>query len=775
MQIKYSLLASSAVLAAVFSPVVRAQEQAADMPVAQQSPSGDGDIVVTARRREEGLSKVPVAISAFGSEALEKQSIRSEADLQSAVPGLTIRESGSNNIINYSIRGQSIDAYTNSPPAVLPYINEFQVSSFSASAFFDLENVQVLKGPQGTLFGRNTTGGAVLYQTARPGNEAKGFFSVRGGNFDNYQVQAAATVPLAPWASLRIAGNISDGGAYVRNLYTGKKVGDNTNKAVRGTLAIEPIDGLRNSVTVQYSTDRGTNTPTLAYQANACGATLPDGTALNAFAACLYTPGNPTFDALVAARPDLYPGGIQSFVDYQKKLGPWKAMVNSPLTHRAKTLFIINTTEVDLTDELTLKNIIGWNKSSKNDRYDFDGSPYGIYENRTDTAKGQAQSTRQFSEELQLQGKVLDGALDFTIGVYYANQRDSLVSEGQFFDLSPLAPFSPLTYVFAVTDRSLAGFAQATYNITDALHLTGGFRYSQDKITGRNLPGSVYGVTSQKLKNDKESYTASLDYQVTPQLMVYATTRGSWRAGGFNFTGTPIDETGANGGNIFLPETTKDVEVGAKYNGYVGGMRFNVTADVYTQWVKNVQRANFQVINGNPALFTGNVPKAKISGGELSVTLKPASWLELGGAGTYTDAKFTDPVGIIAGVPVTYGPYADVAKWSGSAYAQLTKELAGNAGSVSLRGDIYGQTGVYFSNLADSYTPGTRIPGYTITNLRLSWDDVMGENVSLALYVRNVFNKEYYAGGLPAGSGFGVNSVSPGRPRMYGAEMRFNF
>ncbi|MBL0116833.1 MAG: Plug domain-containing protein [Sphingomonadales bacterium] len=130
--------------------------------------ASESDIIVTARRTEEKLQDVPVAVTAFGQQALAERRISSESDLQTATPGLTVRQTISSNQINYAIRGQSIDAFSFTAPAVTAYFNEVQVGGTSATSFFDLQSIQVLKGPQGTLFGRNATGGAVLYSAAKP-------------------------------------------------------------------------------------------------------------------------------------------------------------------------------------------------------------------------------------------------------------------------------------------------------------------------------------------------------------------------------------------------------------------------------------------------------------------------------------------------------------------------------------------------------------------------------------------------------------------------------
>ena len=197
---------------------------------AGSTESGDAGldaIVVTARRREESLERVPVAITAFGPGQLEDLQIHTEADLQSETPGLTIRETSSQNQFNYSIRGQSVDAFSGSSPGVLPYVDDLQVSATTSTAFFDLQSVQVLKGPQGTLFGRNATGGAVLYETQKPTDDFGGYISGKVGNFDTQELQGALNLPLiGNKVLLRISGLTDSSRGYVHNLYDGAWLGE---------------------------------------------------------------------------------------------------------------------------------------------------------------------------------------------------------------------------------------------------------------------------------------------------------------------------------------------------------------------------------------------------------------------------------------------------------------------------------------------------------------------------------------------------------------------
>ncbi len=190
-------------------------------PAAEQG----GEILVTARRRSENIEKVPISITAIGGEQLRTRSIFSDTDLQTAVPGLTIRQNGSSNQYTYAIRGQSIDTYTNSPPAVLPYIDEVQIVTHSANPLYDLEGIQVLKGPQGTLFGRNTTGGAILFQTAKPDDKFGGYILGRYGNFNSRHVEGAVSLPVSDKIAFRIAGDYTGGGAFVRNIASHSRLG----------------------------------------------------------------------------------------------------------------------------------------------------------------------------------------------------------------------------------------------------------------------------------------------------------------------------------------------------------------------------------------------------------------------------------------------------------------------------------------------------------------------------------------------------------------------
>ena len=242
--------------------------ETADTAVAASTaarPSGGDleEITVTATRRAESQSKVPVAVTAFNSESLVARGITTETDLQQSVPGLTVKTTASQNQINYTIRGQTLDAFSGSSPGVLPYFNDVVVSSQTATAFYDLASVQVLKGPQGTLFGRNATGGAVLYTSADASDTFGGYFTIKNGNYDLREYQGAINLPVvAGKVDLRLAADFTNETGYVTNLTDGSTLGDTAAKSGRATLRnyadrqVDDNDSDPIRVVRRYGTDR---------------------------------------------------------------------------------------------------------------------------------------------------------------------------------------------------------------------------------------------------------------------------------------------------------------------------------------------------------------------------------------------------------------------------------------------------------------------------------------------------------------------------------------
>ncbi|MDE2410273.1 MAG: TonB-dependent receptor [Sphingomonadales bacterium] len=774
---KYMLLlsAASAGLFATASPAL-----ADDAPGATAARD---EIVVTARRRSESLQDVPVAVAALSAAAIEARGIHSEADLQLAIPGLMVLSANNNNEINYVMRGEAVDAYSGSPPGVQPYIDEVPLPMMSSTAFYDLENVQAVKGPQGTLFGRNSTGGAVLFQTHKPTSDFGGYGSIQYGNLNRLIAEAAVNLPLADIAALRVAGTATSGGAYVRNLYDNALLGDNQERSLRATLDLHLSPEISNETMVQIGKATGTNVPNTMYYAIPCG--QPSG-----FNSCTYSPSNQPFfnnllsGATFAGYPGgyVYPGGFQNLPAFLASKGPYVIDANVSFTHDSSSELVINKTEWQASPLLTIKNVFGYSHSKNAIGYDTDFSPYPIIQQYAPgaaiTGAPQPVETAKmttWSDELQFQGKTGDGRLTYLVGLFYNSYAEDYYSPLWIGAFNASVAYNALT-----NNKSYAVFAQATYKLADNLNLTVGGRYTWEKIRMRQLAQSLFGAGNpQSAEQSDPSWTASLDYHLSREIMVYATTRGSWRRGGFNWanppTPTPLTAAQGGGGNYFLPERVRDVEGGIKYDGRMGEMPVTANLAIYNSWVSNIQKTAYTVIAGTASSATINVPKTRIFGIEADLAIRPAEGLRLGATMAYTDAKFTHASTLLFGSPVTYGPFGDVPKFSGTLYGDYSMDLPGKTGTLGFHVDVYHQSSFYFSNLAGTLQPGTLIPAYTLVNARLDWGNMFGSRVKGSLFVKNLGDKLYYTGGEAGAQNFSMESATFGSPRTYGAVLRIDF
>lgn len=784
------LIPASAAMAQDVPSTSPASASTQPVPADTQRPAGE-DIVVTARRSSERLQDVPVAVTAFGSQALEERRISSETDLQFATPGLTVRAAVSSNQINFAIRGQSIDAFSFSSPAVTAYLNEVPTGGTSGTALFDLGSIQVLKGPQGTLFGRNATGGAVLYASAQPEKDFGGYLKGGYGNFDNVEIEGAINIPLGSAISLRLAGRSQTRDGFQRNLIDGSRLGSIDAQVGRASLLIEPDgSGFSNLTVVQRGKYGGTNTALDLRRVNGVNnpSTYVDPTdgqtkALVTSMRDLHGPDvlGPGLGSSTDPRVNALYNGIADYITKREAGlagGFYDVSINRNQKHRATQIFVSNTTAYDFSSDLTVKNIFGYNKVVSNDFLDVDGSPYEFFGALGGPAQkkwggnydgnGYIFGTKQWSDELQASGKI--GSLKYIVGGF--------ISQEQTYSYVPVTILPDLalpylgSYDSTTKDNSRALYAQLTYAVTDRLNLTGGLRYTWEDYGIRFRPGTpgdpklLGAVIPGKLKASKPSWLAGVDYRVSDSLLVYFNHRGSWRTGGFNGT------SGAQFPNPdpFKPETTYDFELGAKFAGDIGATRTALNIAVYDQYLQNVQRSVYI----DNAANAGNAKKARVSGVELDGNVEFSPNFTVGGAFTYTKARFTSGEATVAGRSFVFGPYADVPKFTGSFFARASTDV-GDAGNVALRAEIYVQSKFYYSNLNDTVLPNTIIDGYHLVNLRAEWSEIFGSKVSAAAYVSNLTKEKYYVGGIAIGQITGTNATIPGTPRTYGFELSTKF
>jgi len=813
---------------AAATPASTAQESSASS--AQAANSQMPEIVVTAQRREERLSRVPVSVQAFSGDALQAKAIVSEQDIGTIVPGLQVKNGQTSNQLSFSLRGQTLDPFSGTSPAVLTYLNEAPFAPYNtATTFFDLDSIQVLKGPQGTLFGRNATGGAVLYTTPEPGNDITGYLVARGGERNLAQLQGAITLPvITDVLSVRLAADFIKQDGYIHNLYTGNTLGDTAAQSFRATVLLKPASNIKNTFLIQYSDFGGTEgagnlydyytTPNAAGQqyinngitsvlnTNGTPLTSTLDTVYNVYSGLLFNKsGNNIGDSTLTPGPlygpGRFPGGVEGYAAFSRA-HPYDVYLQFDLPHKSNLTFIENTTEIDASPALQIKNIFSYMHSFTRLAGNLAGGPFGalwLY-NDPDNATGvsgrggpggQTFHATQFSDELQFQGDLLGDRLHYTAGGFYSSFKhfDIIpVFVGAEIDpnLGAAAAFglpADIDYTYNARDISKAVYAQIDYKLTDKLTATLGGRYTWESVSISQADGSIFAVSGampvgvvQHRNLSAPAWTFNLQYQLTPDNMIYFAQRGSFRSGNFNGTVNPVNDD-----NFFGNEYAHDFEVGYKFAGRLGAAPFRFNLALYEEFVKHAQHAVYAVVDGNPAGFTLNVPESRTRGVEVDTSLGITDWLNIAATGAYTDARYTKGVVDIsrltgvAGSTILFDSYPDSPKWSGTIGADLTLPVPYNIGKLALHGEVYAQSKTYFSSNEGSVTPGTRLDGYTTINMRLSWNDILQSKVSAAVYVKNLADKLYFVSGYAMGAAGGYNTAYPGEPRTIGAEVSVKF
>lgn len=746
---------SALAMIALVSPVAATAETAAK-PAASEA-KGFEEVVVTARRRDENLESVPIAVSAISAEQLSERQVRTDSDLQMTVPGLTIRQTQGNNSLTYAIRGQSADTFSGSPSAVVAYIDEVPTSINGASTFYDLSSIQVLKGPQGTLFGRNATGGAILYTTAKPTNQTEGMLRVRAGNYDLREVEGMVNVPVVDdKVLLRAAFNSIKRDGYIHDIVTDKDLGEIGRNSGRVTLTVKADDKLENTTMFGYTRTDGTNT----------GAT---------YIYSIYSDA----DKLANPKLNVSSSFLAGEVAHQKQLGYYKTQYPFSTNHVGEDEMLVNTTTYDFNDSLQAKNILGYSRGDTDSEQPALGAAYVTFATRNyDTGKaGNELKAESVSDEFQISGNALSDSLTYITGIYLQSARTDTLWPQTYFEGAVTA-----TNNFRIVTNTEALYAQGTYKLTQDLRATLGARYTKENISIEQLSQSdAYKTTGSHQKQDetfeKPSWEAGLEYDLNASTLTYLKTRGSFRSGGFNGSAPPVDATATGGGNKFDAETVRDVEAGVKYQGYVVNRPARLNVAVYKEWVKDVQRIEFPDPPGpvQSIAVTANVPEMQVKGVEIEASLMPADWLELGVAGAYTDAKFTDNQVSLFGQDYQYSPVANTPKNTWTVWGQVDLPISAELGEANLRADVYRQSSMYFSNTADSITPDTELPSYHLVNARLNWNHIMKSQFSAALFGKNLTGEEYFVGGMPLGASLGHNAAAVGEPRMYGVELTYQF
>ena len=683
-------------------------------PVASEVPASDGltDIVVTARRKSEALQTTPISVTAFTSAALEQGQISGISSLQSQTPGLVV--TSNQNGLGLSLRGQVQGSSDSSvDQSVGLYLDGVYIARQMGGNFdlIDIQRVEVLHGPQGTLFGRNTTGGAVNIVTNSPTNVFEGSIAGGAGNYDQRELTGIVNVPLGDDAAFRVVGRHSEHSGYGRDVFLHRDVADDNYDHVRASLKLGQDQGWSAVVTGEYI-DRANNGPAVH---------LHDY--------------KPTAPAAAYVQPGFY--------DSASELDTYE---------RVRMYNATGTITGHLASDVTLKSITGYRSMKVHTLTDYDTSPLASFFSQGDS------HIDQVSQELQLLGNV--GRLEWVAGGFYFKEYgDELLT----------LPNIGLHYNARIAHESYAPYGQVTYQAADKLRLTGGLRYTRDKrrlrannqlgatcfISADVLTDPAHCVGNRKLSDGYFSYTASADYQMSSMLFLYARTSMAHKSGGFN--------KATNGLQAFAPEKVTDYEVGFKADLLDRKLRLNVAA--FWANYRNMQRPILSNGTSVPISLTQSVGRSRLPGFEVSVAAAPISGLELdAGVGAifpkYLD--FSDATGDRTGEPFTR-------------VSKLTWSLAGTYkipvayGAYTLHADYGHQSPKYFFP-----SVRTRQGAYGLLNARAALE-LNSPGVELALWGKNLTKAKYNVDDLDFYNSRGLDPAFRGDPRTYGATVTYRF
>jgi iron complex outermembrane receptor protein len=765
------------------------------------------EVTVTAQRKEESLSKTPVAVAVVSAEALVQAQVVSEQDLRTVTPGLTIRAGLNSNQLNYSLRGESKDTFSGTRPGVLAYVNEVQIGGTGgSSAFYDLQSVQVLKGPQGTLFGRSATGGAVLFTTAKPTDELGGYFSALGGDYGATKIEGAISGPIAgDVLKGRLAGFYQKRDGFQKNLFDGGREGDMKRFGFRGSLTAKLGDKVNNALVVDYlkSDSESTigvisgllpflgggagNPPYIPIQFLYAGTATPLASATGIGTLQAFLP--PAFAAFAApfyngyfANPKHPNGGISAFLAAQQARGPYVINSDASNIYDAKDIVVSNTTTFEVGTDSQLKNIIGYVKLKSAQAFEADGTPYAISGNGPKgTSTGFVVDTKQVSDEIQLLGKAAGGKLSYVTGLYFSDEKVTNIQHSEFFDL--ILGGQVQLNDFMHKNKTAAVYGQGTYNLNDSgLALTAGLRYTNEKVELQILPTDSVrvalgnpappGFSYDKSNTFKKlSWQLGLQDQVNDSWLVYGVTRRAFKSGGYNGSVAPRNGSAAIAGDEYGAEQVTDAEFGTKFQGDVAGKPVRMNIALFNNWVVNSQRTAYSLVFGNPAALTVNVPKGKTYGVELDAQIKATNNLTLGGTLNYTHATFNPDTVFVNGSAQIFDQVTDTPQFSGSLFADLSFPISHYA--LTLHGDAYNQDKT-FTAPRSSNNLGTLLDSYTLANFRVGLED-SNAHWSVTANLKNAFDKTYFVGSLPTGEIYQINVAVPGEPRTVTLEARYKF
>lgn len=761
-----ALLGTSAFLTSCLSSIAAAQTANA-IP---ETETRLEVILVTAQKREESLQEVPVTVSALNSKQLEETGFDSVTDLAALTPSLQFGNFGP--IAFATLRGIGNENTTaGGDPGVALHFDGVYLGRPVGTLFsaFDSERVEVLRGPQGTLYGRNATGGSINYITRKPDDTLSGSADLTVGNYGWIRTRAAANLPIADFARARVVGFFEDRDGFTENPFnTANEGNDADNWGVRGHLAFDVGDSGNLLLSANHISAGGVGSKPELREAYP-GTTTNPVTPLGGPPGFAFAPGGPASGI---------PAG-NTYVDADanvvlNNLDPFIQSTDTIQSQDNEFTLLSATFEWDF-GPVALKSITAYVETSFRSVQDADHSPLPLSDLTL------TESASQFSQELQLVSTNGD-KLDWIIGAFFFSEdaeRRSAFTNGRFDSIANslgLTQFAAFDVGGEVETTSIAVFGQATYRLTDSVAFTGGVRFTSDEKDGVNsgqqFPGGPY-FDNVEGKWEDVTYRLALDWSVAQDVLLFASYSTGYKSGGINQVVAP--SLGAENA-IYEPETVRAFEIGLKSLLFDGILQLNASA--YRNEYDDLQ---FQVFGpGGPEAF--NASGAVVQGIELEGLFAPTDGLTINVAAAYTDSEFDDQ--IVSGAQLGGNQVQRTPEWSFNIGATQEFDLGKN-GIIRLRGELSYTDEIFYTAL--NRNGGFGDPGgsdladdYTNVNLRAFWvSDSEAWTVEFA--VTNLFDSVQEGnilrgiGFLDIGGGGGPEEVTYNPPRQYSGRVSFAF
>lgn len=732
---KTAIYQTVSALALAAAPCAAWAQQAADARAGESA--APPEIIVTAERRTANIMDVPLAVTAVSGDRLQEGGARDIRDLQQFVPNIQFNPVSAASAATIFIRGVGIsDFNANNTGAVGVYVDDVFLAASAGKLFsmFDPASIEVLRGPQGTLYGRNTTGGAIRFTSKQPTDEFSGNATLSYGNLNDVRIDAGIGGPIVDdKLKFRVAGFRETRDGYLTNLVTGKKLNDIDNWAARLILEFTPTSETSIKLAVHGGQNLG-GARQFVFRGQ-----LPGNTDLSG-----YTPATNDIDT-----QSYNVEGLERIDNYGTSL--------------------------------RIEHDLGWGSATSISAYeavkrrtegDYDNSPADIL------TGFYRENPRQFSQELRLQSNS-ERKLRWIVGGYFLSDRlktnSNLDLLGLFRD--PTAPYNGaipsafignLNFPYTQKTKAFAAFGQVDYGVTDALTATVGLRYSRDKIDMNYrsfylepegpIPGTELVFIDSRSFDDL-SYRFALNYKIDKDNLVYASYSTGYNAGGFpGGSATSLAE-------LKPYDSEKLYALEAGYKGSLLDRRLRLALTGFYYDYKNIQVYILDDTGVLPVQRKGNAKGAEIYGFEAELTARPVRSLELSLAGGYTHSQyrtFVVPPNDYTGNRLTNSP-----KFTVSGSVQYTHDV-GSAGKIIGRVEGFAQSAVFFQP-ANQKLYGES--GYYQLNAQLIYRPAP-TGVEFSLWAKNFTNRRYVTAIYPIVTS---DAVGYNDPRTYGIRFGYRF